>query len=322
MGKGKNRNIFMFALNNKAMILTVLMLIVSVILTSGTSLTVQNMTGVMRQISVLAIISIGFTIILAGGMMDLSVGNVVSLCGICYGLASKAFPLWVAIILAILVGVTCEFLNGIMIRAFHLPFFVLTLATGQIFKGIAEIITDGKSVGGLGAGVKFLGQGRVFGFLPMPFMIMIVVVLLMAILLGRTTYGRHVLAAGGNPAAAEVSGIRVGFINITTLMIGGICFGMGSVVLTGRVASAIPTAGDNYLMDSIAAVVIGGTPMHGGKAKVIGTLFGVALIGVINNMLNLLNISSYWQWVCKGVIIIIAIILDSMTDRVFKSQKS
>lgn len=322
MDKGKNRNILMFALNNKAMILTVLMLIISVILTSGTSLTVQNMTGVMRQISVLAIISIGFTIILAGGMMDLSVGNVVSLCGICYGLASKAFPLWAAIILAILVGVTCEFFNGIMIRAFHLPFFVLTLATGQIFKGIAEIITDGKSVGGLGAGVKFLGQGRILGFFPMPFMIMIVVVLLMAILLGRTTYGRHVLAAGGNPAAAEVSGIRVGFINITTLMIGGICFGMGSVVLTGRVASAIPTAGDNYLMDSIAAVVIGGTPMHGGKAKVIGTLFGVALIGVINNMLNLLNISSYWQWVCKGVIIILAIILDSMTDRVFKSQKS
>lgn len=322
MKRGTCRGALMFALNNKAMILTVMMLLISVILTSRTSLTAQNMTGVMRQISVLAIISIGFTIILAGGMMDLSVGNVVSLCGICYGIASKSVPLWAAIVLAVMVGVGCEFFNGIMIRAFRLPFFVLTLATGQIFKGAAEIITDGKSVGGLNSQVKFLGQGRIFGFLPMPFAVMIIVVLLMAVLLGRTTYGRHVLAAGGNPGAAEVSGIRVGFINITTLMIGGICFGLGAAVLTGRVASAIPTAGDNYLMDSIAAVVIGGTPMHGGKAKVIGTLFGVALIGVINNMLNLLNISSYWQWVCKGIIIIIAIILDSMTDRVFKTQKA
>ena len=156
----------------------------------------------------------------------------------------------------------------------------------------------------------------------MPFFIMILALIFMAVLLVKTTYGRHVLAAGGNASAAEVSGIRVGFINITTMMIGGICFGIGAAVLTGRVASAIPTAGDNYLMDSIAAVVIGGTPMHGGKAKVIGTLFGVILIGVINNMLNLLNISSYWQWVCKGAIIIIAIVLDSMTDRFFKSQKA
>ena len=319
--KGPARGL-MFALNNKAILLTILMLLVSITLTGGASLSGNNMTGVMRQISVLAIISIGYTIILAGGMMDLSVGNIVSLCGICYGMASKVLPLWVAILIAILVGVACEFVNGVMIRAFRLPFFVLTLATGQIYKGLAEIITDGKSVGGLSDAVKFIGQGRIFRVIPMPFFIMIIIVILMAVLLGRTTYGRHVLAAGGNPSAAEVSGIRVSFINITTLMIGGVCFGIGSAVLTGRVASAIPTAGDNYLMDSIAAVVIGGTPMHGGKAKVVGTLFGVALIGIINNMLNLLNISSYWQWVCKGFIIIVAIVLDSITDRVFKSQKA
>lgn len=322
MDKGKKQNALMLVLNNKAMILTILMLIVSIVLTAGASATGQNVAGVLRQISVLAIISIGFTIILAGGMMDLSVGNIVSLCGICYGLSSKLLPLAAAIILTVLIGVACEFFNGAMIQAFRLPYFILTLATGQIYKGFAEIITDGKSVGGLSDQVKFIGQGKILGFIPMPFFIMVIVVLLMAVLLGKTTYGRHVLAAGGNAAAAEVSGIRVGFIHITALMIGGICFALGSVVLTGRVASAIPTAGDNYLMDSIAAVVIGGTPMHGGKAKVIGTLFGVALIGVINNTLNLLNISSYWQWVCKGAIIIVAIVLDSMTDKLFQSQKA
>lgn len=322
MNKAKSRNTLMFLLNNKAMILTIIMMAVSVVLTSGMSLTGNNITGIMRQISVLAIISIGYTIILAGGMMDLSVGDLVSLCGICYGLASKALPLWLALLSVMVLAAACEFLNGVLIRTFKLPIFVLTLATGQIFKGFASIITDGKSVGNLSDGVKFLGQGRLFGFLPMPFFIMIIVVLIMSVILGKTIYGRHVLAAGGNASAAEVSGIRVGFINITSLMIGGACFGLGAAVLTGRVASAITTAGDSYLMDAIASVVIGGTPMRGGKAKVVGTLFGVALIGIINNMLNLLNISSYWQWVCKGVIIIIAIVLDSVTDRVFKSQKA
>ena len=255
-------------------------------------------------------------------MMDLSVGNIVSLCGVVYGIASLHMPLFPALITAIALGALCELVNGVMIKSFNLPNFVLTLATGQIYKGIASILTDGKSVGGLSDGVKYLGQGQILGFLPMPFFIMIIVVILMAVLIGKTTYGRHVLAAGGNPFAAEVSGIRVKFINITTMMIGGLCFGLGSAVLTGRVASAIPTAGENYLMDAIAAVVIGGTPMRGGKAKVVGTLFGVALIGVINNMLNLLNVSSYWQWVCKGIIIIVAIVLDSVTDRTFMAQKA
>ena len=318
----KKNHALLLILNNKAIILTLLMLLVSVILTKGTALGSNNIAGVMRQISVLAIISIGYTILLGGGMMDLSVGNIVSLCGVVYGIASLHMPLAAALVIVILLGALCELFNGIMIKTFNLPNFVLTLATGQIYKGFASTLTDGKSVGGLSSSVKFLGQGQLFGFLPMPFFIMLIVVVLMAILLGKTTYGRHVLAAGGNPAAAEVSGIRVKFINITTMMIGGLCFGLGAAVLTGRVASAIPTAGENYLMDAIAAVVIGGTPMRGGKAKVVGTLFGVALIGVINNMLNLMNVSSYWQWVCKGVIIIVAIVLDSVTDRVFKSQKA
>ena len=322
MKKNKYGNAIMLLLNNKAIILTILMLAVSVIMTHGTALSNENITGVMRQISVLAIISIGYTILLAGGMMDLSTGSVVSLCGICSGLASKAMPLPLASLLALLVGCLCELFNGTMGRVFRLPNFVLTLATGEVFKGIAYIMTNGKSVGGLSDGVKFLGQGRILNVIPMPFFIMIIVVILMAILLGKTTYGRHVLAVGGNAAAAEISGIRVGFVKISTMMIGGLCFGLGATVLTGRVASAIPGAGDSYLMDAIAAVVIGGTPMHGGKAKVVGTLFGVALIGVINNMLNLMNVTSYWQWVCKGAIIIIAIILDSVTDRLFKSQKA
>lgn len=324
MSEKKNKSNFnglLFILNNKAFILMIIVMILSVFLTKGMSATGYNIAGIMRQIAVLAIISIGFTVILGGGQMDLSVGDLVSLCGVCYGMMSKSLPIGVAIILVVFIGVLCEFANGFMIRFFKIPGFVLTLAMGLVFKGIAHIITDGKSVGGLSASVKFLGQGQVFGFIPVPFVIMGVVVIIIAIVLNKTIYGRHVIATGGNAQAAEVSGIRVGIIKITSLMIAGACFAIGSVVLTGRVASAIPTAGDGYLMDAIAAVVIGGTPMHGGKAKVVGTLFGVVLIGVINNMLNLLGVSSYWQWVFKGIIIIVAIILDSMAGTVLSKQR-
>ena len=320
--KGVGLRINMFFLNNKAFLLMVLMAAVSVILTNGLAVTPYNLSGIARQIAVLAIVSIGYTVILGSGQIDLSVGEIIALCGIVYAMLSKVAPLAVAIFAALMVGLVCEFVNGFVIRMFKLPGFVLTLAMGQIYKGITHIITDGKSVGGLGASVKYLGQGQVLGVIPMPFIIMFAIVILIAILLNQTIYGRQLIATGGNAEAAEVSGIKTNRIRITAHMIGGICFAMGAVVLTGRVATAITTAGDGYSMDAIAAVVIGGTPMSGGKAKVIGTLFGVGLIGIINNMLNLCGVSAYWQWVCKGIIIFVAILLDSMTERALMKQRS
>lgn len=321
LNKAKNFDLLAFVLNNKAFLLMILMMFCSAIMTQGMSTTSYNIAGVMRQISVLAIISVGFTLILAGGNMDLSVSDIISLCGVAFALTSRILPLWLSIIITIFLGVVCEAFNGFMIRFFKLPGFVLTLATGQVYKGITHIVTDGKSVGGLSDAVKFIGQGTLFGFIPVPFVIMIVVAICMAILITRTIFGRHVLATGGNANAAKVSGINIDFVKVTSMMVAGSCFALGSIVLTGRVASASSTAGDSYLMDAIASVVIGGTPMHGGKAKVTGTLFGVALIGIINNMLNLLNISSFWQWVCKGFIIIVAIVLDASSDAIMMRTK-
>ncbi len=263
----------------------------------------------------------GYTITLASGQMDLSVGAIVSLTGVLYALASKIMPLWVAIILALVIAVLCKFVNGMLIQMFTLPAFVLTMAMTEVYRGITHVITDAKTVGSLSEGVKYLGQGRLFGVIPVPFVITIVVVILVAILLSKTLYGRHLIATGGNAQAADVSGINTGRIKVTAHMVGGICIGIGAIVLTGRVAAATPTGGDGYGMDAIAAVVIGGTPMRGGKAKVVGTLFGVLLIGIISNMLNLLGVSSYWQWVAKGVIIIIAIVLDSMTDKIVNLKR-
>lgn len=320
--KGFALKVNIFFLNNKAFLLMLLMAVVSIVLTQGLAITPYNLSGIARQIAVLAIVSIGYTVILGSGQIDLSVGEIMALCGIIYAMLSKVVFLPIAIAAAVCVGIICEFINGFVIRVFKLPGFVLTLAMGQIYKGIAHIITDGKSVGGLSESVKYLGQGQVFGIIPMPFIIMFLIVILVAILLNQTIYGRHLIATGGNAEAAEVSGIKTNLIRIIAHMIGGICFAFGAVVLTGRVATAITTAGDGYAMDAIAAVVIGGTPMSGGKAKVIGTLFGVALIGIINNMLNLCGVSAYWQWVCKGIIIFIAILLDVMTERALMKQRS
>lgn len=313
--------IMMFMIDNKALLLMVTMILTSILLTNGLAVSSENIAGIMRQVSVLAIISVGFTLLLASGTIDLSVGQIVSLCGVCFAFMSQIMPVSIAIFIAVILGIVCEFFNGILIRFFSLPGFVLTLAMGLVYKGIAHTVTNGKTIGNLSDPVKFIGQGSIFNFFPMPFFILLVVTFMMAILIGKTVFGRRVLAVGGNELAAKVSGIRITFIKVMAMMIGGVCFAIGSIVLTGRVASAGPTSGDSYMMDAIAAVVIGGTPLNGGKGKVLGTLFGVVLIGVINNMLNLVGVTSYLQWVFKGVIIIVAIILDSSTEKFFAKLK-
>lgn len=323
MGKTQTKpNITMFVLNNKALLLMLMVAVLSVILTKGMSISAVNISGIARQISVSAIISIGITVLMAGGQLDLSVGEIVSLCGISYALLYHAgLSLPVIIILVLLIGMLCGFLNGGLTRLFKLPSLVLTLATAQIFKGITYLLTNGKTVGGLSDSMKYIGQGRLLGFLPVPFAIMIVLLIGVMFALNKTIYGRHVIATGGNSEAARVSGVSVNKIMISVYMVAGLCAAIASIVLTGRVASALPNAGDGIAMDAIAAVVIGGTPLRGGKANVIGSLFGVVLIGIINNMLNLVGISSFWQWVFKGGMIILAIVLDSVTDQFLKKQR-
>ncbi len=324
MEKAQKRtgNLLVFVLNNKALLLMVLTAIGSFLLTGGKSATVVNLMTVARQISVFAIISIGLTMVLAAGQIDLSIGEIVSLCGISYAMMYHAgVPMVLNILIVMCIGMTCGFINAGLTRLFNLPGFVLTLAMAQIYKGITYLLSDGKTIGSFSPAMKYIGQGLVFGVIPMPFIIMFVMLIVVMIMLNKTIYGRQLIATGGNVEAARVSGIRVNMIRISVMMVTGLCVAIGSIVLTGRVASALPSAGDGYAMDAIAAVVIGGTPMRGGKAKVIGTLFGVILIGLINNMLNLTGVSSFWQWICKGAIIVVAIVLDSLTEKFLSKQK-
>lgn len=321
INKSKKDN-SLFLLNNKALFILIVLAIIAQILTGGKFFIYSNLSSVFRQIAVTTILGIGVTVILASGEVDLSIGQMMNMIGILYGVFSLNMPIFLAIILALTIGALCGLLNGTIAHTFKVSPFILTLALAMVYKGFAYILCNGKSISGLGASVKYIGQGILFNIIPISVIITLALMLAVAIMLNRTKFGRHILATGGNGEASRVSGINIKRIRIAAYVIMGLCAALGSMVLTGRVSTALPNAGDGMEMDAIAAVVIGGTPMAGGKAKVIGTVFGCMIIGVISNTLNLMGVSSFWQWIAKGSIIVIAIILDSQTEAYLNKKRT
>lgn len=313
-------NFVTILLNNKALLILLLLMGVSQAITQGLFFSYNNLSSIARQIAVSAMLGIGFTVVLAAGGVDLSVGHMLSFVGVVYAIFSLHMPLFLAVVLAIIVGALCGMVNGTISVKLNLPPFIVTLAMAQVYRGFAFLLCNGKSVNGLSAGVKYLGQGLIFGVIPISLVITIVLAALMAVVLYRTRYGRYIIATGGNAEAANVSGINVSAIKISSYVVMGACVAIGAIVLTGRVSMAAPGAGAGMEMDAIAAVVIGGTPMSGGKAKVGSTVFGCLVIGVMNNLLNLTDVSSFWQWVAKGCIIILAILIDAKTEDFFQRR--
>jgi ribose transport system permease protein len=317
--KFSSQNAVMFTINNKAFLLMIIMFFAATV-AAPAFLTSRNLVTLMRQISVASIVSVGFTIIFTAAQFDMSVGDVLSLTAVLYAMLSKAIPEPVAILLSVLIGASCGLCNGALIKIFKLPAFVLTLALGLVYKGITHSITNGATVYGLPDIVNTIGQGSVW-FIPIPFIIMVLVLAFMFILLNKTIYGRHVTATGGNGEAAKVSGIKIDFIRISVYVVCGAITGIGAVVLTGRLGAATPNIGADFTLDAVAAVVIGGTSMHGGKAKVFGTIYGVVLVAIIGNMLSLNGVSPFMQWIVKGAIIAAAIILDNQTEALMNKQR-
>lgn len=313
--------ISIFLLNNKALLILVLILIVAQFITGGITFSAGNLSGVARQIAVSCMLGIGFTVLLAAGEVDLSVAQMMNFVGIVFGILSLNMPILPAILLAVALGASCGFMNGAIAHTFKLPPFILTLATAQIFKGMGYILCGGKSISGLNDSVKFIGQGMLFDTIPFSTVIMMASILLMATVLYKTKYGRYIIATGGNAEAARVSGINIKKIRISTYVVTGMFVALGAMILSGRVATALPNSGDGMEMDAIAAVVIGGTPMIGGKAKVFGTLFGCMIMGFISNTLNLMSVSSFWQYIAKGLIIVLAIVIDAQTEAFLNRRK-
>ena len=308
-------------LENKAILVFLVIFVIAIPLTQGALLDSLNISSISRQLVATTILALGTTVIIAAGGVDLSAGQAMNMVGIIYGLASVEMPIFAALLLAVIFGMLTGLLNSTITYKFKLPPFILTLATAQVYKGIAYLLVNGASVSNLNSSVKFIGQGFVLGFLPQSVLIMIICLIIMYIVVNKTKYGRHVIATGGNENAARVSGINTDRVKITAYIIAGIMVAVSSIILTGRVGTALPNAADGMEMDAIAAVVIGGTPMSGGKANIVGTFFGCMIIVVIGNVLNLLGVSSFWQYLAKGAIIIFAIIFDSRAEAFLNRKK-
>ncbi|MGF1723501.1 ABC transporter permease [Photobacterium nomapromontoriensis] len=277
------------------------------VLVSDNFLTTNNLTNVARQVSINAIIAVGMTCAILTGGIDLSVGSVMALSGtITAGLIVTGVPLPLAIVLGLILGALLGGINGFLIAYARMPAFIVTLAMLGVARGLALIYTGGYPISGLPQSFNFFGRGDVMG-LQTPILIMFIVYIAAYLLLNHTPFGRHVYALGGNEEAARLSGIKVPKVTLMVYTLSGFTAAIAGLILTSRLMSGQPNAGVAFELDAIAAVVLGGAAMSGGKGAIIGTLVGAMLLGVLNNGLNLVGISPYVQNVIKGIIILVAI---------------
>lgn len=287
------------------------LLIIVMAVLSPAFLKPTNIINILRQTSINGIIAIGMTLVILTGGIDLSVGSVLALSAVIA--TSFAHPgehnLIVPLFIGLFVGSACGFINGFIIAWNKIAPFIVTLAMMTIARGLALVYTNGRPVIDLSDTYNKIGSGYVIG-IPIPVIIFILIVLAGLFLLKYTKFGRHIYATGGNEIAANISGVNTRRVIIRVYSIAGLLSGLAGIVLSARVMSASPATGQGYELDAIAAVVIGGTKLTGGVGSIAGTIIGALIIGVMNNGLDLLNISSYWQLFVKGVIILLAVILD------------
>ena len=293
---------------------------------SDTFLSQENTLNVLRQISVNLCLSIGMTLVILSGGIDLSVGSVLALAGAVAagllkdGLQFPTFGVGVqftflgAAVAGLIIGAALGWFNGWVITRFRLPPFVAALGMLSIARGLTQLWTKGFPITGLGAEFGFIGTGRWLG-LPMPVWISAALVAVFVLITRKTRLGRYLYAIGGNERAAQLSGLNLRAIKITVYALGGALAGIAGLLLTARLDSATPSAGLGYELDSIAAVVIGGTSLNGGRGSVLGTVLGCLIIGVLNNGLVLLEVSPFWQQVIKGFVILGAVALDRMNAK-------
>ncbi|OON41327.1 ribose ABC transporter permease [Izhakiella australiensis] len=273
---------------------------------------VDNLLNIARSISVNAILAAGMTFVILTGGIDLSVGSIVAVSGVVSVVtAMTGIPAPLAILAGIGVGALCGLVSGALSAWLALAPFIVTLGTMTFLRGLAYTITEGQPIVSSSLSFRELGNGYLLG-VPVPVIIMAVVYILAWFVLERTRYGRHIYAVGGNAHAARLAGVRVNRIIASVYMIAGICAGLAGIIFAARVISAQPTAGTGYELDAIAAVVLGGTSLAGGRGRIIGTLIGSVILGVLSTGLILLNVPFFTQLLVKGIVIILAVAIDGL----------
>ncbi|KGR74212.1 ribose ABC transporter permease [Ureibacillus sinduriensis BLB-1 = JCM 15800] len=289
-----------------------ILLIIVVSILNPSFLSIANIFNVLRQVSISAIIAFGMTFVILTGGIDLSVGSTLALTGaIAASLLSSGMDPFLTMGIALIIGLILGAINGVIITKGKVAPFIATLATMTVYRGLTLVYTDGRPISKLGDHYSFqlFGKGYFLGF-PVPVVTMVIAFIVLYFILQKTTFGRRVYAVGGNEEAAKLSGINADRVKIAVYAITGLLASLAALILTSRLNSAQPTAGESYELDAIAAVVLGGTSLNGGKGWIFGTLIGALIIGVLNNGMNLIGVSSFWQQVVKGIVILIAVLMD------------
>ncbi|MGD8110740.1 ribose ABC transporter permease [Vibrio sp. TRT 21S02] len=296
-------------------LIALLFLIVVVSFLNPNFFTVDNILNILRQTSVNAIIAVGMTLVILTAGIDLSVGSVLALCGaFAASLIAMEVPVLIAVPTALLAGAALGAISGIIIAKGKVQAFIATLVTMTLLRGVTMVYTDGRPIStgftDTADAFAWFGTGYALG-IPVPVWLMVVVFAAAWYLLNHTRFGRYVYALGGNESATRLSGINVDRVKIGVYAICGLLAALAGIIVTSRLSSAQPTAGMGYELDAIAAVVLGGTSLMGGKGRIMGTLIGALIIGFLNNALNLLDVSSYYQMIAKAVVILLAVLVDN-----------
>ncbi|WP_182006542.1 ribose ABC transporter permease RbsC [Priestia aryabhattai] len=293
-------------------LLGLFILIVIVSILNPSFLEPLNILNLLRQVAINALIAFGMTFVILTGGIDLSVGSILALSSaLMAGMIVSGVDPILAILIGCVLGAVMGTINGLLITKGKMAPFIATLATMTIFRGLTLVYTDGNPITGLGENYYFqlFGRGYFLG-IPVPAITMVLAFAVLWVILHKTPFGRRTYAIGGNEKAAFISGIKVPKVKIMIYSLAGLLAALSGAILTSRLNSAQPTAGTSYELDAIAAVVLGGTSLSGGRGRIVGTLIGALIIGTLNNGLNLLGVSSFYQMVVKGIVILIAVLID------------
>ncbi|MDQ0392777.1 ABC transporter permease [Labrys monachus] len=299
-----------------ALVLVLFVFVIVLGLSNASFFTLSNFNVVLLQVSTNALLATGATYVILTGGIDLSVGSVVGMSGVAAAMVAQrdGVPWTVAAVATgVLAGGAIGLLNGLLVAVARVPAFVATLGTMTIALGIAYVLSDGQPISGLSDAFLAVSD-QLYGF-PIPVILMVLAVIVSWLHLSRTRVGLHIYAAGGNPQAARVAGVNLRAILVLVYTISGLLAGLAGVVLASRATAGIATTGTGYELNAIAAAVIGGISLMGGRGSIFGTVFGFMIIGVLDNGLNILNVSPFYQLIIKGVIIIGAVFIDSTLNR-------
>lgn len=312
------KNGFFTVLKNNIGIIAVLLIICFLVsILTDKFLTSNNIISVLRQISINMYIALGMTMVIIMGNIDLSVGSIVAMSGtLTVGLiVNQNMPIGFAIFLGLAAGTLAGFVNGVIVSVFKVPAFIITMAMMNVASGVAYVYSGGQATRITDEFFVKIGTGYLFDIIPLPVIYMFVGIMIVGFLLTKTRFGTYIYAIGGNREAARLSGIPTKVIEITVFTMSGFLAAFAGLVLGSRMYSGQPSVGVGYELDAIAACVLGGISMSGGKGRISGTIFGALVIGIISNGLNLIGITSHWQLIVKGLIIVSAVLLDSQKGK-------